>query len=80
VQGWRITRVGWVVLGLLAVCGVVSIFASPIVGDIAGVIGLLVLMGVLMNTFVGRTMQTMSEGERTQFFQRMYRPNRRWPD
>jgi hypothetical protein len=69
-----------VVLCLLAMCGVVSIFGSPLVGDVAGAVGLLVLLGVLMNTFVGRTMSTMSEAERTAFFQRVYRPRRRWDD
>jgi acetylornithine/succinyldiaminopimelate/putrescine aminotransferase len=33
-----------------------------------------------MNSFAGRTMSTMSEGERTDFFRRMYQPKRRWPD
>jgi hypothetical protein len=72
--------VGWVILGLLAICAIVSTFASALIGDIAGVVFLLVLLGVLMNTFVGRTMSTMSEGERTQFFQRMYQPRKRWHD
>lgn len=67
-------------LGLLAICAIVSTFASPLIGDIAGAIFLIVLMGVLMNTFVGRTMSTMSADERTQFFQRMYQPRKRWHD
>jgi hypothetical protein len=33
-----------------------------------------------MNTFVGRTMATMSERERTAFFQRMYGAKRRRKD
>jgi UPF0716 family protein affecting phage T7 exclusion len=80
VQGWRITGAGKVVLALLALCAIVSIFAPVFIGDIAGAVFLIVLMGVLMNTFVGRTMSTMSESERTQFFQRMYQPRKRWRD
>ena len=79
-QGWHVSRAGWVVLTLLAICAAVSVFAPVFIGDIAGVVFLILLMGVLMNTFVGRTMSTMSETERTQFFRRMYRPNRRWPE
>jgi hypothetical protein len=80
VQGWRITPVGRVLLALLAIVAVVSMFAPPIVGDIAGAVGLFVVLGVLMNSFVGRTMYTMSEDERTRFFQRMYGPKRRGRD
>jgi hypothetical protein len=80
VQGWRITGAGRVVLAVLAICALVSIFAPPFVGDVAGLFGLLVLLIVLMNSFAGRTMSTMSEGERTDFFRRMYQPKRRWPD
>jgi hypothetical protein len=79
VQGWRITRAGRVLLALLAIAAVVSIFAPPLIGDVAGVIGLFVLLIVLMNSFAGRTMATMSETERTGFFKRMYQPKRRWP-
>jgi len=43
-----VTRVGWVVLGLLAICAVVSTFASAFIGDVAGVVFLLALLGVLM--------------------------------
>jgi hypothetical protein len=39
---------------LLAVAAVVSMFAPPIVGDVAGVIGLFVVLGVLTTSFTGR--------------------------
>jgi hypothetical protein len=80
VQGWRITTAGWVFLALLGLVAVASIFGPPLIGDIAGLVGLLVVLGVLMNSFVGRTMSTMSKDERMRFFQRMYGPKRRWRD
>ena len=65
------------VLGLLAVAAVVSIFGPPVASDVAGLIGLLIVLVVLMNTFAGRTLQAASESERTAFFQRIYRPRNR---
>jgi hypothetical protein len=81
VRGWRITPAGRLLLGLLGICAVASVFAPPYPwGDLGGLVGLCLLLGILMNTFVGRTMATMSERERTAFFQRMYGAKRRRKD
>jgi hypothetical protein len=66
-----------VVLGLLVVAALVSVFGPPVASDIAGLIGLLIVLLLLMNTFAGRTLQAAPEAERTAFFRRIYAPKDR---
>jgi hypothetical protein len=68
------------VLVLLAVAAALSIFAPPLVGDLAGIVGLLTVLCVLATSFVGRTAITMSDSERSDFFRRIYALKRRWRD
>ena len=74
---WRVSQVGRVLLAIMGAAAVVSVVAPPPWSTVAGLILLFVLLLILSNTFVGRTVITMSDRERTEFFRRLYGPKRR---